>query len=196
MKHLIGLSALIVLFAMTSVAGSQDQEKKKLQIGDVVKDMSYTTVDGKEGKLSDFRNDKKGKGGKLVLITFWSYQCPSGRGAMSTNDKLAKFCKDKDIVFLPVSSYGESKDQVKKYCSDNEISYTVAYDTNQEITKVLGAKVVTTSAILDKDGKLVYLGGLKGRDPKTNKRINYVTKALKELLASKEVSTPTTLARG
>ena len=178
--------ALIVALGV----GAAEAQEKVAEIGKVVKDESLTLLDGKKASLSDYRNDEKGEGGKIVVLTFWSYKCPTGKRMMERNEKLAEYCRENDVVFLGVSSYGESKEQVKKYSDENKISYPIAFDGDQSITKTLGATCVSTTAILDKDGKLVYYGSLVSRKkhPETKENTPYVSDALKEVVAGKKVT--------
>lgn len=192
-NRVIALLVPLFLAASIPVYGEDAPE-----VGEVVKDLTLKTPDGKSAKLSDYRSDKEGKGGNLVVLTFWSYKCPTGRRMMDANREIAKFCKENDVVFLGVSAYGESEADVKKYVADEKISYTITYDGDHSITKGLGVQVVSTTLILDREGKLVYHGAMVSRemDKKTGKKAPHALDAVKELVAGKEVSTPKTLTYG
>ena len=198
MRKVMTLS-LLALFALVTMATAADDKKSSgLKVGDVVADQSLSTTDGKTVKLSEFRSDEEGKGGKIVLVTFWSYKCPSGKRMMETNKEIAEYCKENDVVFLAVSAFGETMDQVKEYCKEKEVSYTVAHDTDQSVTKAFGVQLVTTTMILDKDGKLAYRGSLvsKKKDKKTGEKTPHARNALEELVAGKRVSTSETTTYG
>ena len=190
MKKAFALSLIVLFVAAVAAAHAGDAP----EIGKVVQDQTLKTMDGKSAKLSDYRNDKEGKGGKVVVLTFWSYKCPTGNRMMELNKELSDYCEKNDVVFLAVSSYGETKKEVKKYCRDEKVEYSVAYDDDFSVTKGLKADFVSTTAILDKDGKLAYYGALVSRkkDKKTGEKISHAMDAVKELVAGKEVSTPKT----
>lgn len=194
----ISLLALFAMATMAATARDEDKKSSALEVGEVVADQSLTTTDGKTFKLSELRNDKKGKGGKIVLVTFWSYKCPTGKRMMEANKEIAEYCKENDVVFLAVSSYGESKDQVKKYCEDKDVEYSVAYDADQSVTQALGARFVSTTLILDRDGKLAYMGSLVSRrkNKETGEQTPHARNALEELVAGKKVTTPETATYG
>ena len=188
----------VTLVALLAMAAAGDEKESGPKLGEVVPDQSLTTIDGKTVKLSEYRNDDEGKGGKLVVITFWSYKCPTGKRVMEANKELAEYCEKNDVVFLGISSYGESKEDVTKYCDDESVTYTIAYDGDQSVTKALGAQFVSTTMILDKDGKLAYHGSLVSRkkDEETGKQTPHARNALEELVAGKKVSTPETTTYG
>lgn len=126
---------------------------EKAELGKVVPDLVLKDLAGKEIKLSDFRKD----GGKVVLVHFWSYKCPSGAKIMDKVRTLAEKCGT-DVQFIGICSYGESEADLKKYAEESGIKYTLCYDTDKKGAKLFDAKVVTASYVLDKEGKLVYRG--------------------------------------
>lgn len=196
MQKVMAIS-LLALFATVTMATAEDKKSSKLKIGDVVADQSLTTTDGKTVKLTELRNNEKGEGGKIVFVTFWSYKCPTGKRMMERNKEIAEYCKKNDVVFLAVSSYGESKEKVKEYCKEKDVEYSVAYDADQNVVKALGAQFVSTTMILDKDGKLAYRGALVSRkDKETGEQTPYAKNALLELVAGKKVKTSETTTYG
>jgi peroxiredoxin len=115
---------------------------------------------------------------------------------MDANEELAKHCEEKSAVFVGIASYGESQEDVQKYCKENDIGYTVVHDGDQKIAKALGAQVVSTTMVLDKEGKLAYHGALLKKDRKTKTFTPCARNAVDELLAGKAVSEPKTLPSG
>jgi peroxiredoxin len=176
-----------LLFAL--VLAVQDPPK----IGDVVADMEIATLDGKTVKLSDHR----GKEGKTVVIFFWSTNCPTGRDQrMEKTTELSEYCAKNDVVFIPVSAYGESKDEIEEWTTDNKFTTPISLDKGGATAKKFGAKKVSHTAILDKDGKLVFSGGLFGKIEGERGVKNLAVQALEQLKAGKEISTPSPGAIG
>ena len=95
-----------------------------------------------------------------------------------------------DRKLIGICSYGESAKAIKKYMDDNKIEYTLLMDDKWKAANMFGAKVVTTSAVVSPDGKVVYLGGWKSRSKWP------VKSALNETLQGKSVSVSTSKARG
>lgn len=191
------LASVLSLAAGLILAWGVAQADDVPALGKVIPDQTLKTIDGKSVKLSDFRNDEDGKGGSFVIVTFWSYKCPTGKRMMGKIKELSDFCNEKDVVFLGVSSYGETEKEVKEYCSDQNVDYSIAFDGNQAFARALGAKCVSTTAILDKDGKLVYYGSLVSRPSRKNPEMEpYAMAAAKQLVEGKEVSNPKTPVYG
>lgn len=128
---------------------------EKAELNKACPDLTVKDLAGKEIKLSELK-------GKVVMIHFWSYKCPSGKAILADLKEKAAKCEKEGIVFVGVCAYGETQDQLKKFHADNEIAYTLCFDDGYRATKLFDAKVVTSTYILDKEGKLVYRAGWEG----------------------------------
>jgi len=126
-------------------------DDEKAELGKVVPELLLKDLTGKEVKLSELR-------GKAVLIHFWSYKCPSGTRILSEVRELAEKCEKDGVVFFGICSYGESEAQLKKFAEKEQVKYPLCFDSQKKGAKLFGAEVVTTSYVLDKEGKLVYRG--------------------------------------
>jgi peroxiredoxin len=147
--------AVAVLF-VGSLAVADD-----LKLGDVVPDLEFKTVDGKDHKLSEWRGEK----GKVLVIYFQSKNCPS---AITWNDikKIAEKFNGRDsaVQFLAVWSYGKDNEGVVKgEVEGNKIWYPCVADGDDKLTNHLGASKVNQTFVLDKEGKLVYRGGFTSK---------------------------------
>jgi peroxiredoxin len=130
---------------------------EKAELGKTCPDLALKDLSGKEVKLSDFRKSDKTEG-KIVLVTFWSYKCPSGAAIMKDVAAAAEKCEKEGIAFVGICAYGETEDQIRKYVEREQVKYALCFDTNYAGTKLFDAKVVTASYVLDREGKLVYRG--------------------------------------
>lgn len=179
MKHL-WLSAFLLFPA---VAAAQSK------LGDVVDDLEFKKLDGTSVKLADLRGEK----GKFVVVHFWSRKCPTRADIRVEKEKeLTEFIKkhEDDVVFLPVSSYGAKREgpkQIESACEDEKLWYSVTFDADKSIAGHFGATTISHTAILDRDGKLVYFGGLFDKND-ADGWDSCALAALEELLAGKEVT--------
>ncbi|OGG46227.1 MAG: hypothetical protein A3F84_08835 [Candidatus Handelsmanbacteria bacterium RIFCSPLOWO2_12_FULL_64_10] len=186
MKHL-----WLVAFVLLPAAAVAQAE-----LGKTVDDIELKKLDGTSVKLSDLRGEK----GKFVVVHFWSRKCPTAKEIRLPKEKeLAEFIQkhEDDVVFLPVSSYGkksESAKQVAQACEDEKLGYSVTFDEDQEIARHFGAHTVSFTAILDRDGTLVFAGGLFDKNGEDWE--NCAVTALEELLAGKDVTNKKPRARG
>jgi peroxiredoxin len=125
------------------------------QVGSDVPDLSFKSVDGKECQLHALC-----KSGKVVAIVSWSVDCPSGKPCIPRATEVAKkYAGNDKVVFLAVSSYGDTAEKLAAYVKENSISYPVVVDADKKIGRALNAKQVN-SAYVVKGCKLFWYGGI------------------------------------
>jgi peroxiredoxin len=157
-------------------------------------DFKLVDSNGKEHSLSDFK-------GKVVVLEWVNFDCPFVKKHYNSKNMQSlqlKYTK-KDVVWLSICSSAEGK---QGNFSNEEISNRIknhnakmsAYliDADGKVGKMYSAKTTPHMYVIDKDGKLVYAGAIDDKastdleDVKDAK--NYVSNALDELLAGKNVS--------
>ena len=132
--------------------------------------------------------------GKIVVLEWFNNECPfvvrhyeKDKTMATLSDKYSS----KDVVWLAINSTsGKKGDDNKKIAGDWSIKYPILSDSDGKVGKAYGAKSTPHMFIIDKEGNLAYAGGIDN-DPegdKGDKRVNYVEKALDELLDGKPVS--------
>jgi peroxiredoxin len=180
----------------------KDNEAKKggVAIGAMAPDFTLTDTDGKTVTLSELLKD-----GNMVSIEFYNSECPFVKKHHKQNttfkDMHEKY-KDKKVVFLAICSsakgqQGHGLELNKKSKTDYEIAYPILIDENAAVADLYAAKVTPHMYVINKDGKLAYQGAIDDdSSPNTLGKTNYVSKALDELLAGSNVSTPETKAYG
>lgn len=172
------------------------------QIGQPAPEFTLTDCTGKEHSLSDFR-------GKTVVLEWVNHGCPFvkkhyGAGNMQ---KLQKEATDQGAVWLSICSSAPDKQghmaaaEAATMCEkvgSNATAYLL--DEDGTVGRAYDAKVTPELFIIDPEGKLVYMGAIDDRPtPNPNDipgAVNHVSMALGEVLAGKEVTTPTTKAYG
>lgn len=167
----------------------------KASIGKAAPAFSLQDQNGKTVSLADNK-------GKIVVLEWFNNDCPyvvrhyEKDKTMST---LSEKYSSKDVVWLAINSTdGKKGDDNKKIAESWSIKYPVLSDSDGSVGKAYGAKTTPHMFIIDKDGNLAYAGGIDN-DPDGklgDKRVNYVEKALDELLAGKPVSEPQTKQYG
>lgn len=167
----------------------------KASIGKAAPAFSLQDQDGKTVSLADSK-------GKIVVLEWFNNDCPyvvrhyEKDKTMST---LSEKYSSKDVVWLAINSTdGKKGDDNKKISESWSIKYPVLSDSDGSVGKAYGAKSTPHMFIIDKEGNLAYAGGIDN-DPDGkmgDKRVNYVEKALDELLTGKPVSEPQTKQYG
>lgn len=180
----VAIAAAVMLVA--GVQGNQNASKAK--IGEAAPDFTLTDTDGKTVSLSDHA-------GKIVVLEWFNPDCPyvqrwyNDGGMNKVYDKY----KDKDVVWLAINTTaGHSVDADKKAMERWKIARPVLNDADGKVGRAYGARTTPHMYIIDKEGRLAYMGGIDDdeRGNKGDKAVNYVAKALDELLAGESVSTP------
>jgi peroxiredoxin len=210
-KILMPLTALAVLGLAFSAAVAEDKaadsnadkaqtaaakSDAKAKVGEPAPQFSLKDQDGKTVSLADYK-------GKVVVLEWFNDQCPyvvkhyTG-GDMNTT---AKKYAEKDVVWLAINTTaGKTAEDNKKVAGDWKIDRPILADTTSEVAQAYQSKNTPTMYVIDKEGKLVYMGAIDSDNSADQKKIagatNYVAKALDEVLAGKPVSEPKTKAYG
>jgi glutathione peroxidase-family protein len=189
--------AVLIIMFFSSLMYSQKAKLNEAAPGFTLKD-SFE----KEYSLSDFE-------GKIVVLEWINFECPFVKKHYNSNNMQnlqEKYTKD-GIIWLAVCSSAKNKqgnfsnDEINRRSENLKTKY-LAYliDENGNVGKMYGAKTTPHMYIINKEGKLVYAGGIDDKpttdidDIGTAK--NYVSSALDELLDSKNVSTQSSTPYG
>jgi len=133
-------SLLLLLFVLFSVSTqSLGQERK-------APDFTLKGLDGKEVKLSDFKN-------KVVILDFWATWCPPCRKGIPDLIELQKEFK-KDLVVIGISLDTDSKEDVPGFVKNYGINYHVVYGDGKVVNAYGGVSAIPTSFIIDKKGNV------------------------------------------
>jgi len=186
---MIKKTVVLSLFLFSVMAFSQDAK-----LNEIAPNFKLQDSNGNEHSLSDFK-------GKLVVLEWINYECPFVKkhyDSKNTQTLQEKYTKQ-GVIWLTICSSAESKqgnftnDEINSRSQKHNAKFT-AYlvDAKGKVGKMYGAKTTPHMYIINKEGKLVYAGGIDDKastdieDIKSAK--NYVSLALDELLAGKNVS--------
>ncbi|HSW54442.1 MAG TPA: thioredoxin family protein [Ignavibacteriaceae bacterium] len=167
---------------------------QQAKLNESAPDFRLTDSNGSEHSLSDFA-------GKIVVLEWINYDCPfvekhyDSKNMQSLQEKYT----EEGVIWLAICSSNKGKqgnfsvEEINKRSKNQGAKFT-AYliDEGGTVGKMYGAKTTPHMYIIDKNGMLVYAGGIDDKattdvdDIEDSK--NYVATALDELLAGKEVS--------
>jgi len=156
-------------------------------------DFTLSDQNGKEVRLADYA-------GKIVVLEWINPECPYSRGhaERGTMKRLVETYAPKGVVWLEINSTHTFSVAGNKAWHDRHgLPFAILDDHAGKIGHAYDAKTTPDIRIIAPDGAVVYRGAIDD-DPqaKAEKPTNYVAKALDELLAGKEVSTPLTQPYG
>jgi peroxiredoxin len=192
MVALLTISALSYAFVIKPDAA---------EIGKPAPNFKLMDYQGKLHQLSDFK-------GKVVVLEWYNPECPFVVGHYKTGNmqKLQQTYTEKGVVWLLINSSAEgkqghlTKETAPGVLKENGVKATnLLFDHDGTVGKLYGAKTTPHMYIIDKDGILVYNGAIDDDNSTkggANAKVNYVAKALDEILSVKPVSTPTTKPYG
>ncbi|MEM9242710.1 MAG: redoxin domain-containing protein [Pseudomonadota bacterium] len=184
------------ILALTSIGLCQ----AAVQIGQPAPMFTGTSMTGKQISLKQYKD-------KIVVLEWTNYQCPFVK-KMYDSGKMEQLKSDytgKGVVWLTVVSSAPGKQgyvtaqQAQKIYKDDKAS-AVILDPSGDIGKLYNAKTTPEIFIINKKGKLVYMGAIDSI-PSTKvtdvaKANNYVETALNELLAGKAIAQAQTTPYG
>ncbi|MGQ9804659.1 MAG: thioredoxin family protein [Chlorobiales bacterium] len=199
---LISFSKVSILSLLIgSAIGSNASSAPSVEVGKPAPAFTLKNVDGKAVSLSDFK-------GKIVVLEWTNPGCPFVMGHYKNGNmpKLQKEFADKGVVWLAINSTNKNH---KDYLTESEFKAQMAewkanashylLDEDGKVGKAFDAKTTPHMFVIDKNGNLAYMGAIDddrsangGKDAK----VNYVKKAVDELLAGKEVSEKVTKQYG
>lgn len=94
--------------------------------------------------------------GKVVLVDFWSYQCPHCLHSLPyVTSWYSKYAKD-GLVIIGVHVKGNDVNAVKQALKEHNITYPVAIDSNLSTVKSFHARQLPTFYLINREGKVVY----------------------------------------
>lgn len=189
----------IIMFALLLGTSLFSQQAK---LNESAPNFKLKDSNGKEHSLSDFN-------GKIVVLEWINYECPFVKKHYNSKNmqSLQERYTAKGVIWLAICSSAPGKqgnfssEEINNRSKDHNAKFT-AYliDEDGKVGKMYGAKTTPHMFIVDKDGKLVYAGGIDDKattdveDVKTAK--NYISAALDELLNGKQVSIQSSVPYG
>lgn len=173
-----------------------------VKVGNPAPDFTAKDSNGKVQKLSDYR-------GKYVVLEWHNRMCPyvHKHYASGNMQKLQKEWTAKGVVWFTVISSAPGKqgymtaEEENAYVKKMNASPTaVLLDPSGEVGRLYDAKTTPHMFVINPQGILIYDGAIDNK-PTTDladvpTATNYVSQALEEAMAGKQVTTPVTRPYG
>lgn len=167
------------------------------QVGKAAPEFELTDIDGRQHSLSDFK-------GRTVVLEWVNPECPFVQKHYNHSGNIPKTQKaatSEGVVWLSINSAAPGKDgdydagHAREWMDKNHAVPT-AYLRDQDgaVGKLYDARTTPHLFVIDREGTLVYAGGIDNirsvRVEDIAKATNYVTQALGDLNSGKPVRTP------
>ena len=161
-KYLIGLFLFVIIFVnacassnqslMTSNAVSQ-QVSSGINKGDIPPDFTITTIDNKQYKLSQFKDENK-----PVLLYFWASWCPYCSKDFDIVKNIYPKYAD-DITFLAIDlDLNENLELIKNYKDRKGLKGIDFAEGKASVLSDYAIKYTTTKYAISKNGLILYKG--------------------------------------
>ncbi len=136
----------VFLILMTSLSlNGQEIEQKKIP------DLSIELLNRTKTTIQELVSD-----GPLI-IDFWATWCEPCKKEMVHLEEINQKYADKGLTILAISQDSpKSLSKVKSFIRSKRYSFKVGLDPNQQIGQKLGAQLLPTTIIVDKDLNIVW----------------------------------------
>ena len=193
----------LFLAAVVGVALSAAAQARVAEVGQPAPDFTLTDVDGKTHSLSEYR-------GKIVVLEWVNPECPFVQKHYNKTGNLPRLQKTytgEGVIWLSINSAAPGKQgdfepaQVKAWMQQVSAAPTDYFrDSSGMVGHLYGARNTPHLFIINRDGTLVYAGGIdsiaSARPEDIAQATNYVDAAMADLTAGRPVAQANTRPYG
>ena len=188
--HVLTLCFLLTPGACVAVGG---EFNATMNIGDAAPTwQSLAGVDGKQHTVESHS-------GQITVVVFTCNSCPY---AIDMEDRLLAlhaWCKDNEVLLYAINVNTIEDDalpMMKEKAAEKKFSFPYLYDPTQQIATDFGARYTPELFVIDRAGKIAYMGSLDDSPDGKVVSKTYVQDAVNALLSEKEVSPKETVPIG
>ena len=150
MKSILVLIMMLVWLPVTAYAEHDSFDKMGVvppKTSQPAPDFVVKNLKGQDVKLSDFN-------GKVVLLNFWATWCGACREEMASMQNLYSTLRADGVEVLAVSIDRWNEDRIQEYVKNNQLTFPVLLDQNQNVRKKYHVMGLPTSYLIDGEGKI------------------------------------------
>lgn len=126
---------------------SGDESEEPIQYAD----FTVQDYDGNSVMLSDYI-------GTPIVLNFWASWCPPCKEEMPDFNKVSEEYPRDELLFLMIDLAEGNRETVemgKKYVEDNNFTFTVLFDTEQDAAANYGVRSIPTTYFINKEGHII-----------------------------------------
>lgn len=170
-------------------------DHRKHKVGKLIPDLAFTDADGKEGKLSEFKDHK------VLVIAISTVGCPICKKFAPILEQIRKDYAEKDVTFLLLNPMeDDSVEDIRASVAARGMKARCIVDPKGQVASALGAQTTGDCFVLDASRTLRYRGAVSdqfGFGYNLDKpRKTYLRDAIDALLNDEDVYTKATWAPG
>ncbi|HYE61923.1 MAG TPA: TlpA disulfide reductase family protein [Phycisphaerales bacterium] len=134
-------------------------------------------------KVEKWLNKEPDRENRVVLIDFWATWCGPCRRVIPELKAWQEKYKD-DLVVIGISN--EAPREVENFMRAQQITYAMAIDTKQTMSKAIGIGGIPHVLVISSDGIVRWQGFPGGEDPLTEEKLAQIIEADKAMRARAE----------
>ncbi len=135
----------------SELAGKLELLPDKCTLNQDLSGLAFTDENGRQVTVADFK-------GRVVVLNFWASWCPycnkELERAAQVKTMLEKYPDVEYILVNKLDNSKETKEQALHYLKQNKIPFTAVFDEALTVYNKLGLKVIPTTLVIDKQGRL------------------------------------------
>ena len=164
-------------------------------VGRLIPDLSFTDLDGRAGKLSDFHS------AKILVVALTSTSCPIAQKYTPTLARLEKAFAPQGVAFLFVNPAAtDAPEEIRAAVAEHRLAGRMVHDREQQLVTALNAQTSTEVFVLDTARTLIFRGAIDDQYglgySLEAPRKNFLRDALTAMLASQRPLVAATDAPG
>lgn len=123
---------------------------KKLSLAEAeVPEAAFTTADGREARLSDFR-------GQPMLVNFWATWCAPCREEMPSLDRLQAAFADTPFKVMTIATGRSPAPAIDRFFAETGVSHLPRHrDPDMRLARAMGVLGLPVSVVIDAEGREV-----------------------------------------
>ena len=152
----------IVLGCLLSLA--KEADIKTHSVGDKVPNFEVRTLKGRKITLKDIQSDGKNNTSGVTVLTFWCSFCGSCRMVDKPLSELSQKYEGKVAILALDASAGEQARTISKVLKEKNLEMPVLIDSQGNLADLFGAKMTTTTVVIDANNVVRYWGQFQQGD--------------------------------
>lgn len=137
------VKAGLIITMLSLIGGATSCTSTGAEVGKQAPDFTLDTMAGKEITLSELR-------GTPVVLNFWDTICPPCQNQLVYLEQAA-IQSDGEITIIAVD-IGEPVSRIKQFFGDYKLHFTVALDTDAQVSYKYNVRYTPTTFFIDSNG--------------------------------------------
>jgi thiol-disulfide isomerase/thioredoxin len=143
---------------------AKEADVKAHSVGDKVPNFEVRTLKGRRTTLKDIQSDRRNNTSGVTVLTFWCSFCGSCRMVDKPLSELSQKYEGKVAILALDASAGEQARTISKVLKEKNLKMPVLIDSAGDLADLFGAKMTTTTVVIDANNVVQYWGQFQQGD--------------------------------